>query len=113
MQATADSHETAQSLMLQGRPIGEPVAQYRPFVMSTEQELRQAFEDYRRTEFGGWPWPDSAPVHGDEGGRFARMPMVGPKGILRRSRFDRPRASVRCPPLSADTPCNGLALLSP
>ncbi len=62
----------AELLMLQGRPIGEPVAQYGPFVMNTEQELRQAFEDYRRTQFGGWPWSDAAPVHGDESGRFAR-----------------------------------------
>lgn len=62
----------AELLMLQGRPIGEPVAQYGPFVMNTEQELRQAYEDYRRTGFGGWPWPDAGPVHGDEAGRFAR-----------------------------------------
>jgi hypothetical protein len=58
--------------MLQGRPIGEPVAQYGPFVMNTEAEVRQAFADYRKTKFGGWPWPDAEPVHGQEAVRFAR-----------------------------------------
>ena len=59
-------------LMLQGRPIGEPVAQHGPFVMNTPAEIQQAFADYRRTEFGGWPWGAPDPVHPRESGRFAQ-----------------------------------------
>ena len=59
-------------LFLQGRPIGEPVAQYGPFVMNSREEIQQAFSDYQRTGFGGWPWPSDEPVFPRTEGRFAR-----------------------------------------
>jgi redox-sensitive bicupin YhaK (pirin superfamily) len=58
-------------LILQGRPIAEPVVQYGPFVMNTREEIQKAFADYQRTQFGGWPFADDGPVHGRESGRFA------------------------------------------
>jgi quercetin 2,3-dioxygenase len=64
--------EPTEILILQGRPLGEPVVQYGPFVMSSAAEIQQAFADYRRTRFGGWPWPKDDPVHGREGARFAK-----------------------------------------
>jgi redox-sensitive bicupin YhaK (pirin superfamily) len=59
-------------LVLQGRPIGEPVAQHGPFVMNDRSGIQQAIVDYQRTRFGGWPWPADDPVHPRDAGRFAR-----------------------------------------
>ena len=74
VQLVNTGNETAELLMLQGKPIAEPVVQYGPFVMNTQAEIAQTMADYQRTRFGGWPWADDAPVHGSDKARFARHP---------------------------------------
>jgi hypothetical protein len=61
----------AELLLLGGRPIGEPVVKHGPFVMNHRSEIEQAVRDYQRTQFGGWPWGQSGPVHARDSGRFA------------------------------------------
>lgn len=62
---------TGKLLMLQGKPIGEPVVQHGPFVMNSKEEIMQAFQDYQKDEYGGWPWPRRDQVNPREKGRFA------------------------------------------
>ena len=64
----------AELLVLQGRPLGEPVMSYGPFVLNDRPQLLRALEDYQRTGFGGWPWDRDDPVHPADRGRFARHP---------------------------------------
>lgn len=74
---------TAEVLLLQAKPIGETIVQQGPFVMNSREDILQTLEEYRRTEFGGWPWPRNDMVHGPVIERFAKFPdgrIEKPKG---------------------------------
>ena len=66
--------DATQFLVLQSKPIGEPVVQHGPFVMNTQNEIIQTFQDYQKTQFGGWPWKRSDMIHGKTIERFAKYP---------------------------------------
>ena len=67
-----NGEEEAFMLILQGKPINEPVVQYGPFVMNTDEEIKDAYSEYRRTQFGGWPWGEHEVVHAKDAGLFER-----------------------------------------
>ncbi|WP_040661812.1 pirin family protein [Nitrococcus mobilis] len=48
----ADAVAPARLLLLAGVPLHEPIARYGPFVMNTEEELRQAVQDFRAGKLG-------------------------------------------------------------
>ena len=41
--------------------------------MNSKDEIQEAFDDYNQTNFGGWNWKNSAPVHGYKKERFAKF----------------------------------------
>ena len=69
----SNESKSAKILLLQGKSINEPVYQYGPFVMNTRAEIKEAFDDYNSTGFGGWSWKNSGPIHGKYQGRFAKL----------------------------------------
>jgi redox-sensitive bicupin YhaK (pirin superfamily) len=48
----ADAQTRLDVLLIAGVPLNEPVARYGPFVMNTEREIREAFEDFARGRMG-------------------------------------------------------------
>ena len=67
-----DFGKGSEILILQGKPISEPIAKYGPFVMNNQSEIRDAYYDYQKTQFGGWDWGSDGPVHGKDYKRFAK-----------------------------------------
>ena len=65
-------NDPVELLLLQGKPIGEPVVQHGPFVMNSREEIVQTIHEYQQTEFGGWPWSSADNVHSPKRSRFAR-----------------------------------------
>ena len=49
------ANEAAELLLLGGKPIGEPVARYGPFVMTTREEILEAIADFRHGRMGAIP----------------------------------------------------------
>ncbi len=66
--------EGVEFLLLEAKPIGEPVVQHGPFVMNTREEIMQTFNDYQRTQFGGWKWEREDMIHGEKIEKFAKYP---------------------------------------
>jgi redox-sensitive bicupin YhaK (pirin superfamily) len=53
LSVAADAAAPARVLLVAGRPLGEPIAQYGPFVMNTTAELQRAVQDFQRGVLAG------------------------------------------------------------
>ena len=74
LENTIENHSkaTAKILILQGRPINEPVFQHGPFVTCNQEKMQEAIIEYQKTQFGGWPWDKIEMVHGLKPERFGK-----------------------------------------
>lgn len=78
-----EATDTNEFLLLEGKPIGEPVVQHGPFVMNSQEEIQKTILDYQKTQFGGWKWSREDMIHGTGTERFAKYPD---------GRIEKPRA---------------------
>lgn len=67
-----NGNKTAKILLLEAEPIPERIIAHGPFVMSSEEEIRQAYVDYQNTRFGGWPFGDLEIYHSPDQVRYAK-----------------------------------------
>ncbi|MDQ0573213.1 redox-sensitive bicupin YhaK (pirin superfamily) [Variovorax paradoxus] len=51
LRAGATNHSPARALLIAGRPLQEPIAQYGPFVMNTQEQVKQAVHDFQNGKF--------------------------------------------------------------
>jgi len=65
------AREDTEFMVFTGKAIDEEVFAYGPFVMNTREEVIQAYRDFEKNQFGGWPWSSSAPVIPSDKGRFS------------------------------------------
>ncbi len=52
LRAGVTNHSPARALLIAGRPLNEPIAQYGPFVMNTPEQIRQAVHDFQNGKLG-------------------------------------------------------------
>ena len=52
LRAGATNHSPARALLIAGKPLREPIAQYGPFVMNTQEQLKEAVQDFQSGKFG-------------------------------------------------------------
>ena len=52
LRAGASNHSPARALLIAGRPLNEPIAQYGPFVMNTQEQIKQAVHDFQNGKLG-------------------------------------------------------------
>eukprot|EP01080_Neovahlkampfia_damariscottae_P009072 gene9072-1167_t len=60
------NEENTKVLVLSGKPINEPIVQYGPFVMNTQREIYEAFQDYQEGNFAAKPKISSQATHDKE-----------------------------------------------